>query len=95
VSSVLDIKILEPLCKIGNAVATVVVEAPTRELVLSAEAKKAAVSWAMGKGVRNPGIAGNVSAYPVDAAGNSDNDLLTGAAAVAAFRADIPLNETL
>lgn len=67
---------------------TIIVQGETMSEVMSADAKRHALQ-AAGARISRPGISGNGSAYPVDAEGNTSEDLMMGrGGTVAAYRVD-------
>lgn len=68
---------------------TVTIEGDNQEEVVSSEARQLAIQTAAGR-VSRPGTSGGESPYPVDANGNTGDDLLFGrnGATVAAYRCD-------
>lgn len=60
------------------------------EEVTSATAKNLALSEA-GSKISRPGISGSPSSYPVDAAGQTSDDLMLGRGRVAGYRVDYPI----
>jgi uncharacterized protein (DUF111 family) len=69
---------------------TVIVQGSTMEEVMSADAKKLALQ-AAGSRISRPGISGSPSAYPVDSAGETSDDLMMGRGQVAGYRVDYPI----
>lgn len=75
---------------------TFIVEAESPEKVLSRDAKDMVLKEAAARGLSRPGLSGGESAYPVDAAGNTSDELILGqAGAAAAFRADYRVTASL
>lgn len=66
----------------------ITVEAATQEEALSGAARSLVLKQAAANGISRPGLSGNESAFPVDAEGNTTQELLTGAVPVAAYRCD-------
>jgi len=67
---------------------TIIIEADGQEEAQSAEAKQLALKTAAANGLTRPGLSGGESTYPVDANGETDNDLVMGRGVVAAYRCD-------
>lgn len=76
---------------IGPRQGTVTVEAAGMEEVMGASARSAALVKAAAAGLPRPGISGSPSAYPVDADGNTNDDLVMGRGTVVAYRCDFPV----
>ena len=73
--------------ELNDRTGVVIIEADTQEEVLSAPAKQLAIKEASAS-ITRPGIGGNDSAYPVDANGETSQDLVMGQGVVAAYRCD-------
>lgn len=88
------------LIKEGGQYATVVVASDEQvgstaiSELQSAEARRAAISWAQGKGLSGAGVSGSISVYPVDAAGNELTEIRSNSD-VQGYRADIPVTAKL
>lgn len=67
---------------------TVTVQGDTQEEVLSSGAKTMALQSAAQNGLSRPGLSGGESAYPVDAEGNTSDELILGQGQVAGYRCD-------
>lgn len=74
---------------LGDRQGTVTVQGDTQEEVMSAAAKQMAIQAAT-KQLNRPGVSGNEVSYPVDAEGNTSDDLILGrsGATVVAYRCD-------
>ena len=71
---------------------SITVEGPTQESVMSPAAKQLAINEAQAAGLTRAGVSGNEVAYPVDADGNTSDDLILGRGGqVAAYRCDYNL----
>ncbi len=72
----------------------VTVEGEGQEEVMSPGAKQLAIQTAGARGISRPGVSGNDVAYPVDAEGNTSEDLIFGrnGARVAAYRCDYQIS---
>ena len=73
---------------------TVTIEGDSQEEVMSPAAKQLAIQTAVSGGITRAGVSGNEVAYPVDADGNTSDDLILGRAgadAVKAYRCDYNL----
>ena len=74
--------------KLNDRQGTVTVQGDTQEEVMSSAAKSMAIQ-AAARGLNRPGVSGNEVAYPVDADGNTSDDLILGRGGeVAAYRCD-------
>lgn len=81
--------------KLNDRTGTVTVEGDTQEEVMSGDAKKLAIATAS-KQIPRCGVSGNEVAYPVDAAGNTDENMILGRGnPVAAYRCDYNLTGAL
>lgn len=69
---------------------TVTVQGDGQEEVMSAAAKQLAITTATARGISRAGVSGNEVAYPVDADGETSDDLVLGrnGKRVAAYRCD-------
>jgi hypothetical protein len=67
---------------------TVTVQGDTQEEVLSSGAKNAALQAAARQGLSRPGLSGGEAAYPVDANGETSDELILGQGQVAGYRCD-------
>lgn len=74
---------------------TITVEADGQEEVMGPDARAEALKAAASNGLQRPGISGSPSAYPVDAEGNTSDDLIMGRGRVAAYRCDFPVTAGL
>lgn len=70
----------------------VTVEGDAQEEVMSPAAKQMAINAAVAGGISRAGVSGNEVAYPVDANGETSDDLILGRGGqVAAYRCDYNL----
>lgn len=77
---------------IQNRQGTVTVQGDSQEEVMSAAAKQLAINEAQAGGIQRAGVSGNEVAYPVDADGNTNDNLILGRGGeVAAYRCDYNL----
>lgn len=74
--------------------AKVIIQGPTQDSVRSAEARNMAIAAANAQ-LGRCGTSGTESAYPVDANGETSDDLLMGRGQVAAYRCDYKLTGSL
>ena len=65
----------------------VTVEGDTQEEVMSADARRMAITEASSK-LHRPGTSGNEVSYPVDADGQTNDDVVLGRVPTAAYRCD-------
>lgn len=80
---------------INDRTGTVTVEADSQEEVQSANAKQLALQAGTRGGLSRPGLSGNDSPYPVDANGETSDDLIRGKVRAVAFRCDYNLTGML
>ena len=81
---------------IQNRAGTVTIGGPTQESVMSPAAKHLAINTAQADGLTRAGLSGNEVAYPVDAAGNTSDDLILGRGGQAvSYRCDYNLTAGL
>lgn len=74
---------------IGDRQGTVTVEGDSQEEVMSPAAKQMAIQTATSNGLSRAGVSGNEVAYPVDANGETSEQLVLGRGGqVAAYRCD-------
>lgn len=73
--------------QLGDRQGTVTIEGDGQEEVMSAAAKQLAITTASSQ-ISRAGVSGNEVAYPVDANGNTNDDLVLGRGQVAAYRCD-------
>lgn len=77
---------------IGDRQGTVTVKGDTQEEALGAEAKQVVLKTAANQGLPRPGLSGAAHAYPVDANGETSEDLVLGrGGVVAGYHADYPV----
>lgn len=69
----------------------VVVQADTQEEATSAAARDLALNTAAANGISRPGLSQTPSAYPIDAEGKSEGDVLLGRVPVAGYRCDFSI----
>lgn len=82
--------------EIADRQGTVTIEGGGQEEVMSAAAKRMAIAEASSKGLSRAGTSGTEVAYPVDADGNTSEDLiLRRAGAVVAYRCDYKITAGL
>ncbi len=74
--------------------AEVTIQGPTQDSVRSADARNLAIATARAQ-LGRCGTSGTESSYPVDADGNTSDDLLMGRGQVAAYRCDYKLTASL
>ena len=67
---------------------TITVQAATQELVLSPEGRTAALQHAVAQGLSRPGISSHGGAYPIDAEGRHDEDVMMGRRPTVGYRCD-------
>ena len=67
---------------------TIIIEADTQEEVTGTPAKTMALRAAASHGLSRPGLSGGEGAYPVDAEGETSEDLILGRGTVAGYRCD-------
>ncbi len=75
---------------------TVIIAGATQEEVMSPDARRLAIATGT-EGLNRPGVSGNESAYPVNADGETSEDLMFGrnGQTVAGYRCDYKLNASL
>ena len=69
----------------------IVVQGDTMEEVTSIGARNMVLREAAAAGLSRPGVSGVAPAYPVDAEGKSDDDVIMGRSPVAGYRCDYPV----
>lgn len=74
--------------QIGDRQGTVTIQGDAMDEVLSAPAKTMVLQHAAQNGLSRPGLSGGESAYPVDANGDTNDDLILGRGQVAGYRCD-------
>jgi hypothetical protein len=72
----------------GDRQGVVTMQADEQTEVLSTACRAEALKEATRQGVSRPGLSGNDTAYPVDASGNTNDDVLMGRVPVAGYRCD-------
>ena len=81
--------------KIGDRQGTVIIQADEQEEATTADARSLALQTAASQGLSKPGISGNAAPYPVDAEGNTSDELVMGKGVVAGYRIDFPITGAL
>lgn len=83
------ISILDELTRVANGRAEYVVASNSIEELLAASTSNAVLQKAAEAGMHRPGVSSASGPYPVDAAGNTDDELLLGRRGpVAGYRRD-------
>jgi hypothetical protein len=77
--------------EIGDRQGIVVIEGTGMEEVGGTEARNLALKTAAAQGLSRPGISGTATPYPVDADGESSQELIMGQGKVAGYRVDYPV----
>lgn len=66
----------------------IVLEGQSIEELMSSETAHTAIKKASEMGLHRPGVSNSTGVYPVDAAGNTGDDVLAGKVPVAGYRRD-------
>lgn len=82
------VSILEELASITNGRAEYVVQGADIHELMAAETSTAVLEKAAAAGLNRPGISNAGGPYPVDADGQTDDDLLLGKRPIAGYRRD-------
>lgn len=72
----------------GDRQGVITIQADKQEEVMSPTARQEAIKAAAAAGLSRPGLSGSDTAYPVDADGNSSDDVTMGRVPLAAYRCD-------
>lgn len=78
-------------CEVNAPTANIVLGAPTITELHGRAVEQVAIQEAVKNGLGSPGISSKNGPYPVDAAGESDQAVVTGAKATAEYRLDVKL----
>lgn len=89
------VSILDDLSKVTQGRADFVVQGNGIEELLDASTSNLVVKKAAELGFNRPGVSNAGGPYPVDADGNSDDDLLMGKRPIAAYRRDFTVLASL
>ena len=73
---------------INDRQGTVIISGETQEIVQGMPARQLVLKEAAANGLARPGLSGGDYTYPVDAEGNTSDDLLMGRGTVAGYRCD-------
>jgi hypothetical protein len=90
-ATVEDKKVRVVAQKMSDRSGIVTIEADSQEEVMSAAAKTLAINTAQAGGIPRAGVGGQESPYPVDAKGNTSDELMMGQGTVVAYRCDYKL----
>ena len=82
-------------CAVTDCQAEIIVQGATQAEVTDTDTKRLVLNKAAAAGLSRPGIASTISAYPVDANGEYDDELMMGKRPVAGFRADYKVMSAL
>ena len=74
--------------EINDRQGTIIISGDTQESVQGMDARQLVLKEAAAKGLSRPGLSGGDYTYPVDAEGNTSDDLLMGRGVVAGYRCD-------